>query len=110
MQSSGSVRRPKPALDVPSSTTMTSPGRRTFCIAFQYASWVRGASDGTKDDCFDGRAGCFFGRMLEDGNYRLEELRNIHRLIILICRIDIAGMKVDGRSGQFVSEETSRRF
>src|SRR5262249_43508135 len=29
---------------------------------------------------------------------------------ILICRIDVAGIKVDGRSGQFIGEKTSRGF
>jgi hypothetical protein len=28
----------------------------------------------------------------------------------LICRIDVAGIQVDGRSGQLVGEKTSRRY
>ena len=39
-----------------------------------------------------------------------QQLRQINSLIILICRIDVVGIEVDGRSGQFVGEKTSRRF
>src|SRR5215510_3836482 len=38
-----------------------------------------------------------------------QKLAEIDPLIVLLCRIDVAGMEVDGRSGQFVGEETSRR-
>src|SRR5580698_9836042 len=67
---SGNVSRPIPALDAPSSTTITSPGHRKFCIAFQYASWVRGSSEGTKGTFIDGRAGCFVVTVLEDASTR----------------------------------------
>src|SRR5262249_12848396 len=42
-------------------------------------------------------------------NHGPEKLSNINPLIMLICRLDVAGIKVDGRSGQFVGEKTSRR-
>src|SRR5262249_4021291 len=66
VQPSGNVSRPIPALDAPSSTTITSPGCRKPCIAFQYASWVRGSFEGTKADCLNGAAGSFFVTMPED--------------------------------------------
>ena len=64
-----------------------------------------------KDICFDGRAGCIFVKFREDASdYRLEKLRNINSLIILFCRVDVAGIQVDGGQRQFVGEKTNSRF